>query len=115
MPVVARFTAGVPVAEQGVIMAAYTFEQEAELLELIGDPDEFGRRLDEFSRSARRFGANHERFVAEYPDQWVAVHGDDEVGADTLEDLYAKMEERGMPRRETCIRFVTSQKRILFL
>ena len=87
----------------------------SELLELIGDPDEVGRRLEEFSRSARRFGANRERFVEEYPDQWVAVHGDDEAAADTLEELYAKMEERGMPRRETCIRFVTSEKRILFL
>ena len=88
---------------------------EAELWELIGDPDEVGRRLEEFSRSARRFGANRERFVEEYPDQWVAVHGDDEAAADTLEELYAKMEERGMPHRETCIRFVTSEKRILFL
>ena len=88
---------------------------EADLWELIGDPDEAARRREEFSRSARRFGANHERFVAEYPDQWVAVHGDDEVAADTPEELYAKMEERGMPHRETCIRFVTSEERILFL
>ena len=95
--------------------APMTEAEKAELLELIGDPDEVGRRLEEFSRSARRFGANRERFVEEYPDQWVAVHGDDEVAADTLEELYAKMEERGMPHRETCIRFVTSEKRILFL
>ena len=87
----------------------------SELLELIGDPDEVGRRLEEFSRSAHRSFSNHERFVAEYPDQWVAVHGDDEVAADALEDLYAKMEKRGMPRRETCVRFVTSEERILIL
>jgi len=88
---------------------------EAELWELIGDPDEAARKREEFSRSARRSFANHERFVVEYPDQWVAVHGDDEVAAETLEELFAKTDERGMPRRETCIRFVTSQKRILFL
>ena len=88
---------------------------EAELLELIGDPDEVARGLEEFSLSAHRSFSNHERFVAEYPDQWVAVYGDDEVAADALEELYAKMEERGMPHRETCVRFVTSEKRILIL
>ena len=95
--------------------APMTEAEKAELLELIGDPDEVARRLEEFSRSAHRSFSNHERFVAEYPDQWVAVHGDDEVAADALEELYAKMEERGMPRRETCVRFVTSEKRILIL
>ena len=88
---------------------------EADLWELIGDPDEAARRREEFSRSAHRSFSNHERFVVEYPDQWVAVHGDDEVAADALEELYAKMEERGMPHRETCVRFVTSEKRILIL
>lgn len=88
---------------------------EAELLELIGDPDEVARGLEEFARSARRFGANRDRFRKEYPDMWVAVHGDDEVAADTLEPLYAEMKERGMPRRETCVRFVTSEDRILIL
>lgn len=88
---------------------------EAELLELIGDPDEVARGLEEFARSARRFGANLDRFRKEYPDMWVAVHGDDEVAADTIEPLHAEMKERGMPRRETCVRFVTSEDRILIL
>ena len=95
--------------------APMTEAEKAELLELIGDLDEAARRREEFSRSAHRSLANHERFVVEYPDQWVAVHGDDEVAADALEEVYAKMEERGMPDRETCIRFVTSEERILFL
>lgn len=88
---------------------------EAELLELIGDPDEVAREMEEFARSARRFGANRDRFVREYPDMWVAVHGDDEAAADTLGPLYAEMERREMPQAETCVRFVTSEDRILIL
>ena len=63
---------------------------EAELLDLIGDPDEFDRRREEFTRSAQRFGANRDRFREEHPDMWVAVHGDNEVAADTLGPLYAE-------------------------
>ena len=88
---------------------------EAEILELIGDPDEVARRLEEFARSARRFGANRDRFVREYPDMWVAVYGSDEVAADTLDALSAEMERREMPQAETCVRFVTSEDRILIL
>ena len=88
---------------------------EAEILELIGDLDEFDRRREEFSRSARRFGANHDRFRKEYPDMWVAVHGENVAAADTPEALFAEMERLNMPRRETCIRFVTSEKRTLIL
>ena len=46
---------------------------------------------------------------------WVAVHGENVAAADTPEALFAEMKERGMPRRETCVRFVTSEKRVLIL
>ena len=88
---------------------------EAEVRELIGDPEEVARRLEAFSRSARFFHANHDRFIREYPDQWVAVHGNDVAAADTTETLFEEMAQRDMPRRESCIKFVTSKERILIL
>ena len=91
-----------------------TEAEKAELLELIGDPDEVGRRLDEFSGFMRTFNANRDRFLREYPDMWVAVYREGTLVAETQAALLAELDRRGA-RGHACIEFMDTQPRILII
>lgn len=88
---------------------------EAEVRELIGDPEEVAQRLEAFSRSEQFFWDNHERFVEECPDKWVAVHGDDVLVADSLEALLAELDRNDIPRGQTFVELVTTDDQVLVL
>ncbi len=88
---------------------------EAELLELIGDPDEVARGIEEFSALVRTFDANRDHFIKKYPDMWVAVSRDGTLAAETQEALLAEMDRRGIPRGDACIEFVATKQRTYVL
>lgn len=87
---------------------------EAELLELIGDPDEVARELEEFARFVRTFEANRDRFLHEHPNRWVAVCRDGTLVAETQAALLAELDRRGA-RGHACIEFMDTQPDILVL
>lgn len=87
---------------------------EAELLELIGDPDEVARGLEEFSGFVRTFEANRDRLLREHPDMWVAVCRDGTLVAETQAALLAELDRRSA-RGHACIEFMDTQPRIRFL
>ncbi len=88
---------------------------EAEVRELIGDPEEVARELEAFSRSEQFFWDNHERFLTECPDKWVAVRGDDVLVADTLEALLAELDRNDIPRGQAFVELVTTDDQVLVL
>ena len=94
--------------------APMTEAEKAELLELIGDPDEAARELEEFSGFMRTFDANRDRFLREHPNMWVAVCRDGTLVAETQTELLAELDRRGA-RGHACIEFMDTQPRILIL
>ena len=94
--------------------APLTEAEKAELLELIGDPDEAARELEEFSGFVRTFETNRDRFLREHPNRWVAVCRDGTLVAETQTELLAELDRRGA-RGHACIEFMDTQPRILVL
>ncbi len=88
---------------------------EAEGLELIGNPEQLARELDAFSRAEQFFWGNHDRFLREHPDKWVAIHGDDVLVADTLERVLAELDRSGIRRGQAFVEFVTTSDQVLVL
>lgn len=87
---------------------------EAELLDLIGDPEEVARELEEFSGFVRTFEDNRDRFLHEHPNKWVAVCRNGTLVAETQAALLAKLDRQGA-RGHACIEFMDTQPRILIL
>lgn len=88
---------------------------EEEGLELIGDPEQLARELEAFSRAEQSFWRNHDRFLREHPDKWVAIRGDDVLIADTLEALLSELDRNGIRRGEAFVEFVTATDHVLVL
>ena len=86
---------------------------EAEIRELIGDPEEFWQKREAFARSEQFFWDNHDRLLKEHPESWVGVYEEELRVADTLDALLEALDQAGIPRGETCVHFVTAEKRIL--
>ena len=88
---------------------------EEEGLELIGDPEQLARELEAFSRSEQFFWRNHDRFLREHPDRWIAISGEDVLVADTLEALLADLDRGGIQRGQAFVEFVTTSDQVLIL
>ena len=88
---------------------------EAEGLELIGDPEQLANELEAFSHAEQFFWRNHDRFLREHPDRWVAIRGEDVLVADTLEVLLAELDRNGIRRGQAFVEFVTTSDQVLIL
>ena len=82
------------------------------------DPEmqEIGRKLKDFTNSAKMVWRNHQRLIEEYESQWIGAYREKIVAsADTMEELIEKLEEKGIPPGDTFVEFMTKEKRMLLL
>ena len=91
-------------------------KDEQFIREQFGDPTEVIRELREFSRSARGLDKQLPDLLDRYPEQWVAVL-DGEVRAHgyTFDEVMQKIDQEGLPRRRTLVRFIEKDHRTMIL
>ena len=86
------------------------------ILEQIGDPADIARELKEFSRSTRSLDKQLPDLVDRYPDQWVAVlDGKVRAHGRTFEEVMQKIDQEGLPRKRTLVRFLERDPRAMIL
>ncbi len=90
-------------------------EQRNELLEIIGDTQQIARELAAFKVSAQVFSSGRPRLIDEHPEEWVAVSNSDVIAAASLEDLFSKLEQDGIPREHAVIRYIDRNQRAFIL
>ena len=89
-------------------------ERAGELRAIIGDPAALARELTEYSCSARSFSERAQEFKEKYPQNWVALHGDQVVAASSFEEVVRLLDEEHIPRENTIIRFMASTENMHF-
>ena len=89
---------------------------KTQIKELIGDPKEIDRELEEFRRAAKTFSSDHPRLIDEYPKQWVAVYcGKVEASGRTFGSVMAQVDRKGLPRERVIVRFIDRSQRTMIL
>jgi hypothetical protein len=84
--------------------------------EHIGDPADIVRELQEFGRSTRSLSNQYPDLVDRYPGQWVALHnGKVRAHGRTFQDVMQKIDQEGLPRARTVVRFIDQDDRIMIL
>ena len=74
------------------------------------------RRFKDFTKSTRMVASNRQRLIEEYESQWIgAYRGKIVANADTMDELYEKLKEKGIPPEDTFVDFMTKEKRMLLL
>jgi hypothetical protein len=91
-------------------------KDEQSILEQIGDPADVVRELKAFSRSARSLANQHTHLVDRYPNQWVAIF-DGKVRAHgrSFHEVLEKIDQEGLPRGRTIVRFIDKGERAMIL
>ena len=83
---------------------------------LASDAGNIARELREFSKSAEALSNDRSRLINECPSQWVGVYrGEVSAKADDLPSLMKDLERRGIPLRDTIVRFIEKNQRTLIL
>ena len=95
--------------------AIATGPRVGELRALLGDPEEVARDLLALSRAARALSSDNPRFIDQYPEKWVAIHGQEVLAADDLDDLLEDLDIRGISREGVIVRHITRTERVLIL
>ena len=87
-----------------------------DILQLVGDPSQVDRSLQTFRKAASVLSSDHPRLIDKYPKQWVAVHnGEVKAASTTFNGLLRQVDEAGIPRSETIIRFIDRNQRTMIL
>ncbi len=76
--------------------------------ELREELKEGARQVKAYGDAIRRFDAKYPDAHIHFPDKWVAIHNDDILTADTLDDVLAELDCRKIPRERTHVRFIDS-------
>jgi hypothetical protein len=59
---------------------------------------ETAKHLEHFNRDTEWYRAHRDELLARYPDQWIAIYGEEVVGAaEDAEELIAELQERWIP------------------
>ena len=83
---------------------------------LLGDPKKVDRELQAFRRSTRRLSSNHPRLIDRFPKQWIAVYdGKVLAQAKTFSSLMTQVDEKGLPRQHTIVRYIDKNRRTMIL
>ena len=91
-------------------------EEKEKILDLLGDPSEVTSGLAAFRDLAIRMNMEHSELLRLYPDRWVAMSKDGVVAsADTIDDLFRKVDELQIPRHEVVHDYMDSNPRSLIL
>jgi hypothetical protein len=91
-------------------------QDEQSILDQIGDPADVARELKAFSRSARSLDKHFPDLVDRYPEQWVAVFsGKVRAHGPTFSEVMKKIDQEGLPRDRTIVRFIDKGERAMIL
>jgi hypothetical protein len=86
------------------------------VLEQLGNPADVDRGIRNFRRAASILSSKQPRMIDEYPKQWIAVYqGKVRVRARTFQSLLVQVDEKGLPRGHTIIRFIDRNQRTMIL
>lgn len=89
---------------------------EQYIREHFGDPAEISRGLRLFGRSTRALDRQYSKFVELYAGQWVALYdGKLRAHGPAFEDVLQKLDQEGVPREHTLVRFIDNDDRIMIL
>ena len=79
-------------------------------------PAEIADGLRRFRRSAKILSSSRKHLIKDYDGKWVAVYeGDVKLAAKTLPELLRRMDEQGISRRDSIVRFIERDRRTLIL
>ena len=86
------------------------------VVDLIGDPKEIDRDLQDFRRAARALSSNHPRLIDSYPKQWIAVYrGRVRATGTTFSAVMTQLDLKGLPREHVIVRFIDKNQRTMIL
>ena len=89
---------------------------EQTILEQLGDPADVVRELQEFGRSARTVSSKYSELADRYPGPWVALcEGKVRVHGRTFQDVMQKIDQEGLSREHTLVRFLDKDDRVMIL
>lgn len=87
-----------------------------EVLAALGDPAQIARELHEYAEDAESFSSQYGDILLKHPDRWVAFyHREVRTSAGSHEALLALIDNAGLPRDGTLIRFMDTDPPILIL
>ena len=89
---------------------------EQEVIDLIGDPQEVDKSLTAFRKSARKLSSRQSKMMERYPQEWVAIHaGRVKARGASMDSVLKEIDEKGLARSETILRFIEIEPRTLIL
>lgn len=89
---------------------------DEEVLAAWGDtPDAVADGLRRFSETTQALSSDRPRLIDAHPQEWVALFDSVEVTGQTLESVIAQLDERGIPRSETIVRYINVCPKTLIL
>lgn len=79
------------------------------------EPEETARSLHEFTRTCE-FLSKETGLIDQYPEKWIGAYDQKiQATADDLDSLLEELDRMGVPRRETVIRYIEKNPRMLIL
>ena len=72
-------------------------------------------KLRAFRARVDRMESQKERLTRSHPDHWVALHTDEFILAESLDNLLKTLEGQGVPATEAVIRFLDSNPKNMIL
>ena len=87
-----------------------------DIAKLIGDARKVDDDLYAFRKTAMRLSSRHPRMVARYPNQWIALHsGRVRAHGDSLDAVLWEIDEKGLSRDQTTVRFIDKEPQMLIV
>ena len=84
--------------------------------ELIEDPRKVDDGLRSFRQTAMLLSSRYPRLIERYPDQWIALHsGSVRAHGDSLDAVLQEIDEKGLNRDQTIVRFIQKDSQTLIL
>jgi hypothetical protein len=85
-------------------------------MKMLGNPAELAKELRSFRKAARVLSSDHPRLIIKYPKQWVAIYrGSVTAHSATLDSVLKKLQEKGIPKEQTIVRYIDRNRRTMIL
>lgn len=86
------------------------------ILELLGDPKDVDRGLQDFRKAAQVLSSRHPRLIDRYSKKWVAVYrGQVRASGKVFASVLAEVDKKGLPREHVIVRFIDRNQRTMIL
>ncbi|MYF09583.1 MAG: hypothetical protein F4171_10740 [Gammaproteobacteria bacterium] len=80
------------------------------------DPEKIACGLKSFETSCAKLSSDRPRLLEKYPDQWIGIHSGQVRAADEdLDTVLRTLDEQGVPRSSTVLRFIEKEPETLIL